>query len=290
MGGRFRNNPIPSASALFGYSYTGFLSLQQAIDKYIIDAAAANNGGLLATELQASVSLMPTRAFRSDNFFEAIGGVLGLFFMLAFIYPVSRLIRALVVEKELKLKEGMRMMGLRRSVLDITWLLTFALQMLLTTGIITFATSSSVFEYSSASLVFVWLFSFAMACGAQCFFISVFFSRSKTAAGLGSMIFFVSYFPYYGVQDNSAPRAAKLAACVFAPSCMGVAGNVIAAAETDLAGVQWATLGKMTAVNVSFLDALFMLWVDFAGYFFLYWCVRMPPSSCQDCRMVFSAG
>eukprot|EP01051_Picozoa_sp_SAG22_P004014 SAG22_NODE_206_length_15281_cov_6.078975_9_plen_112_part_00 len=67
--------------------------------------------------------------------------------MMAFIYPASRLIRGLVVEKETKLREGMQMMGLEAWTLDLSWFITAALQFLLTSLLITAATASAVFEF-----------------------------------------------------------------------------------------------------------------------------------------------
>ena len=167
---------------------------------------------------------MPVRPYQADNFFDVIGALFGLFFMLAFIYPASRLIRGLVLEKEAKLREGMQMMGLAGWILDLSWFITAALQMLLTSVLITVATAGSVFEYvfdacllciympaidrslsdcryMSPVILFLWLFLFCLAAIALCFLISAFFSRSKTAATVGTMLFFGSYFPYYAVQE-----------------------------------------------------------------------------------------
>jgi hypothetical protein len=47
---------------------------------------------------------------------------------------------------------------------------------------------------------------------------SVFFSKSKTAAALGTMGFFALYFPYYSVMDPvSNTFAQKQAACLLSP-------------------------------------------------------------------------
>eukprot|EP01051_Picozoa_sp_SAG22_P004015 SAG22_NODE_206_length_15281_cov_6.078975_10_plen_125_part_00 len=107
--------------------------------------------------------------------------------MMAFIYPASRLIRGLVVEKETKLREGMQMMGLEAWTLDLSWFITAALQFLLTSLLITAATASAVFEFMDPLILFLWLFLFCLAAVALCFLISAFFSRSKTAATLGAL-------------------------------------------------------------------------------------------------------
>ena len=56
-----------------GYSYSGFLTLQHTVDSYILQNA---NGGE-PVGLQVSMGLFPTAAFRSDNFFELAGNLLG---------------------------------------------------------------------------------------------------------------------------------------------------------------------------------------------------------------------
>ena len=54
---------------------------------------------------QISLGLFPEPAFHSDDFLTVIAASLALFFVLAFLYPVSRYIRAVVLEKEAKIKE-----------------------------------------------------------------------------------------------------------------------------------------------------------------------------------------
>lgn len=49
---------------------------------------------------------MPTSPYFTDSFQDIIANVLGIFYMLSFLYPVSRFIKVLVVEKETKIKEG----------------------------------------------------------------------------------------------------------------------------------------------------------------------------------------
>ena len=52
---------------------------------------------------------------------QVIAGTLGIFYMLAFLYPVSRMIRLLVTEKEARIKEGMKMMGMSSTIYDLSW-------------------------------------------------------------------------------------------------------------------------------------------------------------------------
>jgi hypothetical protein len=113
-----------SAEYIYGYSFSGFLSLQHAMDTYIF----ARNTNTTVT-VNASVSLMATEAFKTDDFQYVISSTLGIFYMLSFLFPVSRMVRALVLEKELKIKEGMKMMGLSNAAYNASWLITLVIQM-----------------------------------------------------------------------------------------------------------------------------------------------------------------
>ena len=130
----------------------------------------------------ASVSLMPTTAYQTDNFQYVISSTLGIFYMLSFLYPVSRIIRSLVLEKETRIREGrrdiqvsyfyvcnwsgvvgMKMMGLSDTVYNLSWLITTSTQMTLVAILITLVTSASVFEYSNKLFVFIYFEVFSLA-------------------------------------------------------------------------------------------------------------------------------
>lgn len=93
------------SSYLYGYTYSGFATIQQTVDEYILSLYSTTG----SVSVMTSVSLMPTGAYLTDDFQLVISSVLGIFYMLSFLYPVSRIVRALVVEKETRVKEGMAM-------------------------------------------------------------------------------------------------------------------------------------------------------------------------------------
>lgn len=50
----------------------------------------------------------PIPAHKQDNFKSYVGQVFGLFLVVAFMWPFSRMVRNMVEEKEMKLSEGVR--------------------------------------------------------------------------------------------------------------------------------------------------------------------------------------
>lgn len=113
------------------------------------------------------------------------------------------MVRALVLDKEERLKEGMKMMGLSEFAYNMSWLITFLTQLTLVSGLITGVTADSVFEYSDKSYVFLFFFAFSLAIMSFCFLLASIFQKAKTAALLGPLLFFAAFFPSYAVADDN---------------------------------------------------------------------------------------
>ncbi len=283
---------------VYGYSFSGFATLQQTVDKFIFsfypvvdstlrggdqrDATTASIASAYTpvntVDIMASISLMPTAAYETDNFQYIIASTLGIFYMLSFLYPVSRIVRALVLEKETRIKEGMKMMGLTDFVYNISWLITTCLQMTVVSILITLVTASSVFEYSNKIYVFIYFEIFSLAVISMCFLMAACFSRSKTASLLGPIIFFASFFPYYAVNDPQYSSSAKTATCVLAPACFALGANVFADYEGGLVGVQSTNYNQETS-NFTYASCVGMMLFDAILYGVLAWYLdKVVPS------------
>ena len=97
---------------------------------------------------------------------------------------------------------------------------------------------------------------------------------SKTAATLGTMIFFGSYFPYYAVVEEETSFVAKQAMCIFAPACMAIGANVITDFETGAVKLDWSSIAQVSESNFNFITVLLMLAVDFFLYFAMYFYLK----------------
>ncbi|KFK22579.1 hypothetical protein AALP_AAs48764U000100, partial [Arabis alpina] len=69
----------------------------------------------------------PTREYTDDEFQSIVKSVMGLLYLLGFLYPISRLISYSVFEKEQKIREGLYMMGLKDEIFHLSWFITYAL-------------------------------------------------------------------------------------------------------------------------------------------------------------------
>jgi ATP-binding cassette subfamily A (ABC1) protein 3 len=213
---------------------------------------------------------MPTESFKSDDFQYVIGSTLGIFYIMSFLYPVSRIIRGLVLEKEYRIKEGMKMMGLTDTIYNSSWFITTFIQMTIISVLITGVSSTTVFAYSNKLFVFLYFEVFSLAVMNLCFLLATLFSKSKTAALMGPMIFFASFFPYYAVNDPQFDSEAKTTTCLLAPACFALGANVFADYEGGLVGVQFENVNQPTS-NFTYNLVVGMLFLDAVLYGVLAW-------------------
>nr|XP_053626319.1 phospholipid-transporting ATPase ABCA3-like [Cherax quadricarinatus] len=93
-----------------GYYDEGFLAIQHAVDMSIIEYFTGKNPDVFfSVEMQR----MPYPPFIDDNYLVALQAWLPFVLLLSYIYPAINIVKSVVYEKERKLKESMKMMGLQ---------------------------------------------------------------------------------------------------------------------------------------------------------------------------------
>ncbi|ESQ52886.1 hypothetical protein EUTSA_v10016127mg [Eutrema salsugineum] len=267
-------NTIPTMQ----YSFSGFLTLQQVVDSFIIFASQQNKdmplshsslGSALPFELPwtlfspSTIRMIPfpTREYTDDEFQSIVKSVMGLLYLLGFLYPISRLISYSVFEKEQKIREGLYMMGLKDEIFHLSWFITYALQFALCAGIITACTMGSLFKYSDKTLVFTYFFLFGLSAITLSFLISTFFTRAKTAVAVGTLAFLGAFFPYYTVNDESVSMVLKVVASLLSPTAFALGSINFADYERAHVGLRWSNIW-LASSGVSFFVCLLMMLLD----------------------------
>ena len=88
-------------------SYYVAVTIQRLLDDWIlsdtgVSVTVAQNGNVFLP--------FPTREYTQSGFYESIGPFAPLLFTLGLLYPVASTIRSIVLEKELRQKELMKML------------------------------------------------------------------------------------------------------------------------------------------------------------------------------------
>ncbi|CAL9192995.1 unnamed protein product [Musa hybrid cultivar] len=273
------------------YGFSGFLTLQQVMDSLIILLAQLNGTNVMSESINVTETLspfigprshvnfrwtefipenirivpFPTREYTDDEFQSIVKIVMGLLYLLGFLYPISRLISYFVFEKEQKIKEGLYMMGLEDKIFYLSWFITYSVQFAVSSAIITACTMGSIFRYSDKSVVFAYFFLFGLSAVMLSFFISAFFSRAKTAVAVGTLSFLGAYVPYYTVNDPAVPLVWKMMASLLSPTAFALGTVNFADYERAHVGLRWTNVWQASS-GVNFLVCLLMMVLDMFLY------------------------
>jgi ATP-binding cassette subfamily A (ABC1) protein 3 len=221
------------------YYLSGFLTLQQTIMNF---ALSRNEDCTIDSIGQNDMfgMPMPTAEYNQNVFYTAVGYLLGLAIAMGFLYPMSKLTKSLVEEKERRLKETMQILGVDTFILWLSHVITALVTFTIIAILVTYVICGSFLPASSNDILFAYIFLFCTSIIAFSFFIASFFSRAKLAAIIGPIALFASLMPrwiFYGSnryeQENSKVIASLLPCTAFA-----FGADIISEYEYSEKGVQ----------------------------------------------------
>uniref|UniRef100_A0A8D3D687 ABC transporter domain-containing protein n=1 Tax=Scophthalmus maximus TaxID=52904 RepID=A0A8D3D687_SCOMX len=256
------------------YIWGGFAYLQDMMDHGIIEVQTSKTQPLGVFAQQ-----MPYPCFVDDVFIRTLARSLPLYMTLAWIYSVAMIIKSIVVEKEARLKETVRIMGLRSSIYWLSWAVSSALLLAFSALFLALILKyGQVLQYSDPSVIFVFLLVFCLTTITQCFFISVFFSKANLAAACGGLIYFVLYLPHIlcyawrDVMGFGAKVAVSLLSCV----AFGFGCESFSKYEEQGIGIQWYNINNSPeeGERYTFLLSIIMMLFDAALYWTLTWYIE----------------
>lgn len=259
------------------YFFSGFFSLEKAVNEWAFNytnavASEANPAAPSNCTGPPEIVLIPfpTPSYDQNPFYTQVGFLLGLAIVMSTMYPMSRLTKSVVEEKELKMREVMKIMGLREWVHQISWFLSAFVLFFWIALSCTFITQSSFLVHSNGAILFAYFFLFCMSEINFAFFVSVFFSNSKLAAIVAPVVLFAGILPRFAFLNTNGNElvAGKTLACLLSPTAFAFGADIIASYEYSGVGVQFSNVNDGL---FSFNTVLFMMWADFFIYGFLAW-------------------
>uniref|UniRef100_A0A3B4UC74 ATP binding cassette subfamily A member 3 n=1 Tax=Seriola dumerili TaxID=41447 RepID=A0A3B4UC74_SERDU len=264
-----------------GYYREGFLAVQHAVDRAIMHSHNRTAAASLLRQIRVVLSRFPYPPFIYDVFILAIQNQLPLVLVLSFTYTSLNIVRAVVQEKERKLKEYMRMMGLSNWLHWSAWFLMFFLFLSISVFFVTLllciqvSPNGAVLTYSDPTLVFIFLLLFTVATINFSFMISAFFSRANVAAAAGGFIYFLSYLPYLFLwpRYDLLSHVQKVSACLISNVAMAMGAQLIGMFEGKGTGIQWSNIFDSVTVDDDFslAQVLALLLFDSVLYGLVAW-------------------
>ncbi|XP_054459181.1 phospholipid-transporting ATPase ABCA1 [Anoplopoma fimbria] len=269
-------DPGPAADPFndMRYIWGGFVYVQDLVERAV---------SRMLTGVQQTTGIyiqqMPYPCYVDDVFIRVLNRSLPLFMTLAWIYSVAMIIKGVVYEKEARLKETMRIMGLGTGTLWLSWFISSIVPFLVSAGLlIALLKWGDILPYSDPTVVFFFLTAFATATIMQCFLISTFFSKANLAAACGGLIYFGLYLPYVlcVAWRDRLNTTYRVLASFLSPVAFGFGCEYFSQYEEQGVGIQWYNLNSspMEGDSYSFSTSIWMLYVDAFIYATVAWYIE----------------
>eukprot|EP00958_Prasinococcus_capsulatus_P014562 scaffold1535_cov382-Prasinococcus_capsulatus_cf.AAC.24 len=253
-------------------NYYTFVNIQNALDEAIIEHSSDLNSGHVS--LQVDIKPFPWKGYSLNLGALIAAGMFGTIFSMSFVSTVVLITRSIVLEKELQLKDGMMMMGLKGRVYWVTWFLTHY-SLLIPTSILICLVGMYPFEYSSPLITLVFMLMWTASLIMFCYFLSTFFSRARVASMACAGIYMGSVGASIVARtSNPAGGPAWLGVCILPAGSMYMFGGVcVGLLENAQTGVRFDTLNDdlTSGAEITCAKIMGITFLDIFFYFLLTW-------------------
>ncbi|KAF1329508.1 Abc transporter a family member 1, partial [Globisporangium splendens] len=198
--------------------------------------------------LGATVAPFPVYAYVSSPFYDAVSDVFALVFILAYLYMISRVLVVFIHEKESRMREYMKILGVKESAILISWYITYIGIAFLSAILQALGGLVGLFSNSSVVLIFLFFFLFGTSVLAFGFLVSAIFSKARTGAFMGMIVFFLMYFVSTAFTEDTS-ESAKTIASVLSPVALSFGIKVVANLESTGQGISF---DNMSVVNENY--------------------------------------
>ncbi|XP_040393589.1 phospholipid-transporting ATPase ABCA7 isoform X2 [Cygnus olor] len=269
-------DPGPAADPFsdLRYVWGGFVYVQDLVEQAVVRAQTG-----AAPRTGVYVQQMPYPCYVDDVFLRVLNRSLPLFMTLAWIYSVAMIIKGVVHEKEARLKETMKAMGLSSGILWLSWFLSSFIPFLLSSAFLVLILKlGNILPYSDPAVIFLFLGTFSVATICQCFLISTFFLRANLASACGGIIYFSLYLPYVlcVAWRDHVTFPLRVLVSLLSPVAFGFGCEYFSLYEEQGVGIQWHNLGVSPVPGdpYSFATAMGLLLLDAGLYGLATWYIE----------------
>lgn len=243
-----------------GYSPEMFLAVQHAVSKTIIQNVSGMN-----SIPEVYLQRFPQLKYREDDLLVALERFISMIIMLCFAYPFVNTVRVITAEKELQLKETMKIMGLPSWLHWLAWFIKQFSYLFISIIIIVIllkihfnktetGEGYAVLTFTPWPVLLFFMTLFLMVSLAFCFMVSVFFSKANTAASFMGLAWFTTYSVYMLTQVlyEDISLSTKLFLCLISNTAMGYAFQMLVMCEGTSVGLQWSDFFKPISYHDQF--------------------------------------
>jgi ATP-binding cassette subfamily A (ABC1) protein 3 len=208
---------------------------------------------------------MPIDGTVFDLFWAAAGALLPWCFVLIFKYSEYLAISTFITEKETRVREGLKMMGVTNAALIISWYLTYAIILFVMTFCLTLALKLTLMRLTSFVLLNLFFWLFTMSYIAFGYLIHTFFDKAMTGGIVGMIMSFAMFVVKVAAITPDTPYGQQMWLSLLAPTAFAQGISLVATYEKNEKALDFSSMHD-DVENFTFGSALLMLTVDIIIY------------------------
>ena len=205
----------PDLNSYMRYKNGAYSYMMRVVNQYILRKETNNNNA----ELNYGIGAMIYIDYRSDSFGEFMGYMIGVILVMAYMSPLSLYVYRMVGDKESKIKESMKIMGLEEGQYFLSYFIQYTVinvfSSLINAGLFTVFLDRIPYYYLFVTLVLWSLNVFALI-----YFFQSFIDKTKIALVLSLVIYFMMYCVSLACMFEGGSMAAKIALSLFPQVCL----------------------------------------------------------------------
>ncbi|EAR81921.2 ABC transporter family protein (macronuclear) [Tetrahymena thermophila SB210] len=218
---------------------SGFLTIQNWIDNIILQYTTENSN----LEIQSSITSMLVQDHYKNSLVDNLKGNMGVFIVLPMILIYLRMTYGLLIEKEKKIREGMKVMGMSNSSFYASWIIYYFIIYFLCSILVSSALKGSIYVSSDWSVIFVWHLIFGISLIFQSIFITTFFTKAQVGNIFAMVFFLFQYMAIIILSNYDNPSKNDKIGVSFLPQAgTSLACDVFLISESSKKGIQWSNL------------------------------------------------
>ena len=204
----------PDLKSYMRYKNGAYSYMMKIINQYILRKETNSDA-----ELNYGIAAMKYIDYRDDSFGEFMGYMIGVILVMAYMSPLSLYVYRMVGDKETKIKESMKIMGLEEGQYFLSYFIQFTVinvfSSLINAGLFTVFLDCIPYYY-----LFITLLLWSLNVFALIYFFQSFIDKTKIALVLSLVIYFMMYCVSLACMFEGGSLAAKIALSLFPQVCL----------------------------------------------------------------------
>jgi hypothetical protein len=258
------------------YFISGFLTFHKSLEDFLshrntLRPISSND---MSTCLQSNNSFQNSRIFftpfpvfptESSNFYDQLGFILGLAFVLAYTYFPTIFTKTLIEEEETSMRKLLYMSGLSHSVYLSSWITAEVFVIIWISLTSTIFTKLSMWSRSNAFLIFFFFYLYGVSLLSLGYLVSKVIKRAKLATVLFPVLLFLFTLPSFsfGVFQLSDLVLERTFASLLSPVAFSFGVSLFSKSESAHLGVQ---MDNLNGLGYNYALCALMLFIDILVY------------------------